>query len=286
MKIWRPKTVGAVGAITAIGVIALIGTRFVAAPSARGQVSLGQWQRVGGGSSIGVSVTDVDAAAAARQKLTSTTGALVGEVRANGPAAKAGVKVDDLILTFDGETVRSSRQLVRLVEETPAGREVPITLVREGVRMNLKVTVEESSEPFTAFLSGNSPLRDFQFFNGPNWSVTPQPFFLDSLNPADRSGRRLGVEVQELTGQLGEFFGTKEGVLVTTVLDGTPAKTAGMKAGDVITKFNGRPVLNADELRRRITGATGDVTIAIMRDRKELALTVKLDGGTPREIIK
>jgi serine protease Do len=238
-----------------------------------------------GGRSIGVSVSDVDAAIASRQKLTSENGAVVNQVRTNGPAAKAGLKVDDVIVAFDGETVRSARQFSRLVDETPDGREVSMTVVRDAARVNLKVT-PEMSDGFPSLFSGNGSLQGFQF-STPNWAVSPQPFLGDRLlDFSDRSNSRLGVDVQELTGQLGDFFGTKDGVLVTGVLDGTPAKAAGMKAGDVITKVNGRPVLNADDLRRRITGAAGDATITFFRDRKEQALTVKLDGGTPREIIK
>lgn len=280
MKVSKSKLLGALGVAALVAGIAMSA---VATPLA--QTGRSTRFEVFGGSGLGASVSDVDAAVVTRLKLTSSTGALVSQVNSTGPAAKAGLKVDDVILTFDGETVRSARQLTRLVEETPDGKEVAITVLRDGAKVNLKLTPDASADPLSSFFSSTGPMREFQFFNSPNW-VTPQPFFSDSLNPLDRTRGRLGVDVQELTGQLGDYFGTKEGVLITSVADGTPAKSAGLKAGDVITKFNGRTVLNPEDLRRRVTGASGDVTIAFMRDRKELAVTIKLDGGTPREIIK
>src|SRR5580765_551860 len=286
MNISSSKILGAVGVVVMLVAIAIW---FVATPAAGGQtvraIRPESHLQIFGGNSIGVSVTDLDSATATKQKLTSSSGAVVTQVRANGPAAKAGLKVDDVIVTFDGENVRSSRQFSRLVDETPDGREVAMTVVRDAARVNVKVT-PETSDTMSTFACSSTPLRDFQIAT-PNWTVTPPPFFNDRSDMfSDRSNRLLGVEVQELTGQLGDYFGTKDGVLVTSVDDGTPAKTAGMKAGDVITKVNGRAVLNPDDLRRRITAAAGDVTITFVRDRKEQALTVKLDGGAPREIIK
>jgi serine protease Do len=76
----------------------------------------------------------------------------------------------------------------------------------------------------------------------------------------------LGASVQELSGQLGEYFGASNGVLVTNVEDGSVGKTAGLKAGDVITKINGSAVTGVADLRRNLSG---DVTITIVRDKKE-----------------
>jgi S1-C subfamily serine protease len=185
-----------------------------------------------------------------------------------------------------------------LIDETPDGREVEATVLRGGARVNLKVA-PAASDAFTSLFSSGGPLQQFQWASpgSGNGFVFGQPFPGDRF--AERFGtlgggdffpnntRRLGVEVQELTGQLGDYFGTKEGVLVTSVEEGTPAKTAGLKGGDVITKVNNRAVTSPDELRRRITSAEGDATITFYRDKKEMAMTVKLGSGeTPKTIIK
>jgi S1-C subfamily serine protease len=90
---------------------------------------------------------------------------------------------------------------------------------------------------------------------------------------------RLGADVQELTGQLGEYFGASSGVLVTSVEDNTPGKTAGLKAGDVITKINGTTVSSPNELQRLLSTATGEVTITVVRDKREQTLKTKMEDG-------
>src|SRR5690606_23749789 len=92
------------------------------------------------GPELGVTIRDRtadDAGAAA------DGGAVVESVRGGSPAASAGVRAGDLILSFDGERVRSARQLARLIDETPAGRAVPLTLQRAGQEMTVSVTPEQ-----------------------------------------------------------------------------------------------------------------------------------------------
>jgi S1-C subfamily serine protease len=89
------------------------------------------------GSRIGVTVRDlVGADTVVRQ------GALVDEVRTDSPAEKAGLSRGDVITEFDGETVRSARQFARLVRETPPGRTVRATVLRDGRTTQLAVTSE------------------------------------------------------------------------------------------------------------------------------------------------
>ena len=99
---------------------------------------------------------------------------------------------------------------------------------------------------------------------------------------------RLGIGVQELTTQLGEYFGTPAGVLVTEVDDNSSGKTAGLRAGDVITKVNDQPVRSTQDLRRLLGNASGEISLTVMRDRKEQTLKVKLneDTETPGRAIR
>jgi S1-C subfamily serine protease len=87
---------------------------------------------------------------------------------------------------------------------------------------------------------------------------------------------RLGVQVHDLTAQLGEYFGTTSGVLVASVADNTPAQAAGLRAGDVITRVNGETVRDGAELRQRTANASGTTTITVVRDRREQTLSVEL----------
>ena len=80
------------------------------------------------GSRIGVSIRDLNDADLKAGK----SGVLIDDVLADGPAAPAGMKNGDIVTSFDGERVRSARQLARLVEETPAGRSVKAEVLRDG----------------------------------------------------------------------------------------------------------------------------------------------------------
>ena len=95
-----------------------------------------------GGSRVGMVVRDVETADVTKEKLAGAAGAVVTEVVKDSAAQKAGVKAGDVVTSFDGERVRSARQLERLVEETPAGRTVKVALQRAGAPVTLDVTPE------------------------------------------------------------------------------------------------------------------------------------------------
>ena len=99
-----------------------------------------------------------------------------------------------------------------------------------------------------------------------------------------RGSARLGVTVSDLQPQLAEYFGVKDGVLVSTVTADSAAAKAGIKAGDVITTLNGSSVSSPAELRQRASRLNdGDeLSIGIMRDKKAMTLKGKVEGVSPR----
>jgi serine protease Do len=244
-----------------------------------------------GGAGIGVTVRDLDDADVRREKLSSPAGAYISDLRPDGPAAKAGFKAGDVIVKFDGETVRSAKQLTRLVEETPDGREVEAVVFRGGERVTLKVAPQPSGFFTSRYVGAPNVLTQRKpalpsNVAGKTLTLT-QPTVRYSLSQWMTGTPRLGASIQDLTEQLGDYFGTRTGVLVTEVNDGTPAKDAGLKAGDVITKINGLTVGSTADLRRRLTDVSGETTITVMRDRKEVTLkaTIK-DEPVSRTIIR
>src|SRR5204863_9042002 len=128
-------------------------------------------------------------------------------------------------------------------------------------------------------------LRDFsREFGRTAHRAAPSSSTFDFHLPA-ASGRRLGVTVEDLTGPLADYFGAKDGVLVTAVTDGSPASKAGLKAGDVITTVNNDRIGSREDLVRALREATSeDVKIGIVRDKKETSVTAKIEQPrrTPR----
>ena len=261
-----------------IAVVVVVGAALLVAavvPAVRAQVRHEPFTDIRamlqGGSEIGVRIRDVTSDDATREKLPTIAGAIVTEVSAGGPAATAGLAVGDVVLSFDGEKIRSSRHLSRLIEETPEGREVAIEVMRAGAPRTLRVKPRAAQS--LAELSALNRLQErfpADRFYGKldSFTYSFSPFMYGTYG---RAGR-LGVQVQDLTGQLGEYFGATEGALVAGVTDNTPAKTAGLKAGDVITAINGQPVRSSADVTRRLTANDGKVSLTIVRDKKPMTL--------------
>jgi serine protease Do len=259
MKISRILTTSAL----VVGVAAPI---VIVAPSVHGQ-SRGRALTVleGRGGEIGVRIAD-----------TKTGGVEIEDVQPDSAASKAGLKAGDVILEFDGEHVRSSRQFARLVQETPPGRTVTATVSRDGQQQDVQIT--------TAERPGSAMVIDGDFLRGrlsglDRLSDLPFNFSLDHFDlPGFSGGGRLGVTVTELTTQLADHLGAKGGVLVTSVADGSPASRAGLRAGDVITSLNGADVGSRDDLGRALRQVEGEeVAIGIVRDKHAMSLSAKIE---------
>lgn len=213
-----------------------------------------------------------------------TTGVVIEEVQPDSPAEKSGLKRGDVIVEFDGEHVRSARQFGRLVVETPPGRSVNATIMRDGEKKDIRITPSEGRGAGMV-IDGDHlrGLRDDLGRLGDH--LPPFDFNFDFDLSGALSGRRLGVTVNELTDQLAQYFGAKEGVLVTSVTDGSTASRAGLKAGDVITSSNGRSIRSRDDLTRSLRDADSDeLTIVFVRDKKER--TVKGTIDPPRRTLR
>jgi serine protease Do len=253
----------------------------------------------GAGSWIGVSVRDLADEDIAKAKLPGPGGVIVEEVSAESPAQTAGVKVGDVIVEYDGERVRGTRQFSRLVQETPAGRKVQASVMRDGQRTPLTLEPREGNAP--RLFDGFDQLPDIARAwvapvppappTPPAAPVPPAPPVPPSFKYFDfdellgrAGGGRLGVTVIDLEPQLADYFGTKEGVLVTSVRDDTSAAHAGLKAGDVITAINGSAVASSSALRQKMSALKDgeEFTIAAMRDKKALTLKGKAEVPAAR----
>ncbi len=228
--------------------------------------------------------TSITEARAAELKLKDSRGVLVTNVGADTPAAKAGLKESDVIIEFQGQPVENAEQLQRLVRDTPPGHKVTLKIIRDGAPQTLSATL--SARPIIA--PPNS--GEFHFQIPP---VPPVPAFPWNDNssesgrwnfpaPAISFGPRFtsGIDAESLTGQLADYFGVKKGVLVRSVIPGSPAEKAGMRAGDVLVRVGSTPIKTVQEFTFRIVSrdASTPITLTVVRNHKELALTLNLMG--------
>lgn len=228
-------------------------------------------------SRIGVSVSEIEDA---KDQKTVKAGVVVDTVTPGGAADNAGIKAGDAITDFDGEKVRSVRQFSRLVQETPPGRTVAVSLSRAGQRVAVNVTAEraEWTDDFAMRLLDLPRARRPAVPPVPPAPPTPALAPFGDGFRVLTTGHRLGVRLESLDDQLAQFFGVKDGVLVRSVDKDSAGQQAGLKAGDVITSVNGRQVYEVTDVTRALarTSDTGELTIEIVRDRKPQTLKGKL----------
>ena len=190
----------------------------------------------------------------------------------DAPAGKAGLKEHDVILSINDQKIESVEQLRRVVHEIPAGRTVTIGISRAGQPMTLKAQLAERSVDFNFTMPPvNIPAIHIPPINMPEIDV---PTVVVMHSP-----RSSGMMVENLTPQLGDFFGVKSGngVLIRSVDRGSRAEQAGFRAGDVIVKVNGAEVEDCSDFTRLLRDRKqGKASVTVMRDRKEQTLTLTL----------
>ncbi len=227
-----------------------------------------------GGTYLGVNLAEIDVNRAKELKLKEDYGVEITRVEENSPAEKAGVKTGDVILEYNGQRVEGMEQFGRMVRETPPGREVKLTIGRNGSTQTLVAVLGSRKYRF----SGNFP----QGFEVPEFHMPDIPQIFTTLRSP-----MLGVEAESLGSQLAVYFGVKEGVLVRSVLDNTPAQKAGIKAGDVLTKVDGMAVTTPSELSSAVRAANSKKTYAIelVRDRKQVSVNVNVEDRSSERSI-
>lgn len=229
---------------------------------------------------LGVDVSDVTSERLEALKLKEEKGVEVTMVDQDAPAGKAGLKEHDVILTMNGETIESGAQLRRMIHETPAGRVVTLGISRDGQPMTVKVQLGDRHKEFS-YMAPKAKEFHFEIPPIPNMN-----FDMPGVNVVvTHSSARSGLMVENITQQLGEFFGVKNGggVLIRSVEKGSRAEKAGFRAGDVVIKVNGQTVHDTGDFTSALRSGSGAIAIGIMRDRKEqninLTLPERKDSG-------
>jgi len=238
-----------------------------------------------GPSWLGVETHEVTSADAKDLKLSAERGVVVARVTEDSPAAKAGLKEKDVITEVNSQKVEGAAQFRRIIHEIPAGRTVQLTVWRDGRSLTLSATLGKAEERHNTW-TGASP--EAFAFHMPNFQMPDMPSMdLGSEMAMLPGGRpRLGIDAEDIGGQLGSFFGAPdgEGILVRSVNSGSAAEKAGLKAGDVITSFNGERVRSLGDLRQRLAAQNEAKTakIGVLRNKSEVTLSVELPARTPK----
>jgi len=227
----------------------------------------------GTSSYLGVDIADVTGERLSALKLKEEKGVEVTMVDQDAPAGKAGIKEHDVILSMNGTAVESGAQLRRMIHETPPGRVVTLGLSRNGQPMELKVQLADRHKESWA-----GPKPGDVHVNIPPIHIPD--IDIPSMNMVVvTSSARSGLMVENITPQLGEFFGVKDGngVLVRSVEKGSRAEKAGFRAGDIIVKINNQPVHDTSDFSHAVKSRSGNsVSVGVVRDKKEQTMSLTL----------
>ncbi len=212
---------------------------------------------------LGVTMQELSTNLAKAMDLENADGVLVSSVVAESPAAKAGLEDGDVIVAFGESAIKSPDDLSRAVAKTSPGDKVKVRVMRGGKAKSVNVTVGEREESD----DDNPMLRWFD-------DTGHQRMIIRNLH----NGGYLGVGLQDLTDQLGEVFGVKDGkgALVTEIADDAPAAKSDLKAGDIIVTFGDETIGDSDDLRDAVMDRKpGDeVKVTYVRQGKTKTTTV------------
>src|SRR5438105_12388893 len=236
---------------------------------------------------LGVETHEVTADKAKELKLAAERGVVLGKIVPDSPAAKAGLKENDVVTEINGQRVEGAAQFRRMIHEIPAGRSIQLTVWRDGRTQTVSATLAKSEER-RHVMTRVAPMPGTFAFRMPEMPEIPPMEW--SGNMVFGGQPRLGIDAEDLNGQLGAFFGAPdgEGILVREVNSGSPAEKAGVKAGDVITSVNGERIRTVGELRDKLASKheakdkSQTVKLGVLRNKSEVSLTVDLPPRTPR----
>jgi len=187
---------------------------------------------------LGIAPQDLSPALARALDVPNGEGALVVNVNEGSPAAKAGLKEEDVIVAIDGVKTTSASGLVRLVglkrPEVPAA----LSVIRRGKPLELKVTL------------GTRP--DVEGLGAVDRSET-------TVEP---STPRLGLSLDDLDPRFSSATGIRSGAAVVDVAPGSPAERGGLRRGMIVTELNHKAVKTRDELMAGLKAAkSGEVVL-------------------------
>lgn len=235
---------------------------------------------------LGVLVGDVDNESAGKLKLKETRGAVITLIDHDAPAGST-LRINDVILSVNGQNTDNTEQFTRLMHEIPAGRKVTLVVSRDGAQQSITVQLCDrkamehdvwnkmnSGDAFTPPPPGMSILAGTGDASMPGFHM---PLFAGSLN--------VGAMVEPLTSQMADYLGVPSGVMVKQVARKSEAAAAGLKAFDVVVKVGSEAVKTTADWDRALRANKGkSVQVTILRDRKQQVINLQVDSKRRSEV--
>jgi membrane-associated protease RseP (regulator of RpoE activity) len=232
---------------------------------------------------LGAYVEDVDGDKAQALKLKEARGAVITLIDHDAPAGQIGLRVNDVVLQLNGQNVEGAEQLRRMLREIPPGRKVSLEFSRDGNLQTTSVELADRRKMESDVWNKLGKNGDVFVAQNPGMGVLGgggdgslpgmfhMPIFGSTLN--------VGAMVEPLTGQMAEYLGVPNGLMVKQVAHKSEAATAGLKAFDVILKVGNDPVTTLSDWDRALRSNQGKpVQVTILRDKKQQTLTLQVDS--------
>jgi serine protease Do len=204
---------------------------------------------------LGVMIQDVDHNLSEKLEFDSPHGALITMVGKNSPAEKGGMRHGDVVLEFNGVQIRDRDHLRYVVASTGIDSTVPVKVIRQGKKRNLKIKLAKRTEEAIATLSNR---------------VAP---------PSEDADQEVfsGIQVQNLTSEMAKRYNHQDqkGVIVIKVKQRTAAARAGIQEGDLIQEIDWEKVENLDDYRKRLDQ---------LKDESKVTLYIRHESGNPEFI--
>jgi serine protease Do len=198
---------------------------------------------------IGVTIQDVTRELAESFGMKRPYGALIADVLPDGPAAKSGLSVGDVVVGYDGHRINVSADLPPHVGQTPPGSRASLEIIRAGKTQTLAITIAEL----------------------PDEASEPRP----AVAPGPQQPGVLGMQLKDLTSAQRTQLGLRQGVLVEKLAEGQ-ARKAGLRPGDVIVEMQGKPLSSVAELRALVRQLPRNKAVPILVRRGTAALFLAL----------
>jgi serine protease Do len=234
---------------------------------------------------LGVALADVDADKVQTLKLKEAHGAVITLIDHDAPAAQVGLKINDVVLALNGQTVDGADQLRKMLREIPPGHKISLEISRDGNIQTMAVELTERKtldhdvwDKIDSDGNGIAPVTGMAILPGgsgggdqPSSSGFHLPFFGSSLN--------VGALVEPLTSQMAQYLGIAGGLIVKQVTRRSEAATAGFRAFDVILKVGMDAITTSADWERALRSNQGKpVQVTILRDKKQQTLTLQVDS--------